>query len=53
MTLSKKPKEAFKCNPEYINCDIEITVPTFQCRVCGEEILDCPSHWQYKPLPNS
>lgn len=28
--------------------DFKIELPTFKCRVCGEELLDCPSNWIWK-----
>lgn len=36
MKYVKITKDFFK------DCSFEIKMPTFTCRVCGEEILDCP-----------
>ena len=42
-------KKIFKIPDDYFkDIDVKIQVPTFMCKVCGEQVLDVPSNWHLK-----
>ena len=40
-------QEYFTAKPDYIEDTLKVEIPTKPCKICGEEILYCPSNFQY------